>query len=331
MTRLKGDAAVVKRGVATPVADLVARTAHGERAALARLLSVIEAGGDPARVALEALAGRPPTTAVIGITGAPGAGKSTLTDRLVGSWREQGKRVAVLAIDPSSPFTGGAILGDRVRMQRHETDPDVFVRSMATRGSLGGLAAAAPQAVRALDAAGFDRVLIETVGVGQVEVAIAGAADTTVVVVTPGWGDAVQAGKAGLLEIGDLFVVNKADRDGVTATVHDLQGMLHLAAPRSWAPAVLSTVATDGVGVDELVSAIDAHGEHLAETGELAARRERRVRDEVRGLVLEQLSRDADAVCGGATFDTVVARVATGDLDPYTAATQLLTPHPVTR
>jgi LAO/AO transport system kinase len=315
----------VTSSVATSVATLVERAERGERAALARLLSVIETGGDGARDALGALTGRPPTASVVGITGAPGAGKSTLTDRLVVECRAAGERVAVLAVDPSSPFTGGAILGDRVRMQRHETDPDVFVRSMATRGSLGGLAWATPHAVRALDAAGFDRVLIETVGVGQVEVAVAGAADTTVVVVNPGWGDAVQGGKAGLLEIGDVFVVNKADRVGADATIRDLLGMLTLAGARSWTPPVLTTVATDGTGIDALAAAIRAHGAHLVTTGELAERRERRVRDELRGLVVEQLTRDADAICTGAAFDTVVAGVARGDLDPYTAATQLRT------
>ncbi len=312
-------------GVATPVATLVERTVRGERLALARLLSVIEAGGDGARDALAALTGRPPTASVVGITGAPGAGKSTLTDRLVAEWRAVGERVAVLAIDPSSPFTGGAILGDRVRMQRHEIDPDVFVRSMASRGSLGGLAMATPHAVRALDAAGFDRVVIETVGVGQVEVAVAGAADTTVVVVNPGWGDAVQAGKAGLLEIGDVFVVNKADRAGADATIRDLRGMLDLSRRGSWVPPVLATVATDGTGVGSLAAEIRAHGEHLEASSELGERRERRVRDEVRGLLVEQLSRDADAYCRGPAFDTVVERVAAGGLDPYTAATQLRT------
>ena len=218
-------------------------TERGERAALARLLSVIESGGADARAALAALPGAAPASAwMVGITGAPGAGKSTLTDRLVAVLRRAGEQVAVLAIDPSSPFTGGAILGDRVRMQSHESDPGVFVRSMATRGHLGGLSSATPHAVRVLDAAGFDRVVIETVGVGQVEVEIAGAADTTVVVVKPGWGDAIQAGKAGLLEVGDVFVVNKADRDGVAATVRDLNGMLELAGT----PELVPSRAGDG-------------------------------------------------------------------------------------
>jgi LAO/AO transport system kinase len=313
----------------TPVATLVERTAAGDRHSLARLLSVVERGGDDARDVLVALTGltagpgEVDAVAVVGITGAPGAGKSTLTNGLVSAFRASDERVAVLAVDPSSPFTGGAILGDRVRLQRHETDAGVYVRSMATRGNLGGLAAATPHAIRVLAAAGFDEVLVETVGVGQVEVAIAAAADTTVVVVNPGWGDAVQAGKAGLLEIGDVFVVNKADRDGVATTVRDLKAMLELSSGRSWSPPVLTTVATDATGVAELAAAIRAHRAHLIAHGELGARHERRVRDELRGLVLEQVARAADAICSGPVFDDVVARVAAGALDPYTAATEL--------
>ena len=225
------------RRVTRPVAALVDATGHGDRAALARLLTIVESGGDAARDALAALPGHGAgNAAVVGITGAPGAGKSTLTDGLVARLRRAGDRVAVLAIDPTSPFTGGAILGDRVRMQDHDTDDGVFVRSMATRGEMGGLSRAAPHAVRVLDAAGYAWILVETVGVGQVEVAIAGTADTTIVVVTPGWGDAIQASKAGLLEIGDVFVVNKADRGGTDATVRDLQGMLMLGEHREWSP-----------------------------------------------------------------------------------------------
>ncbi len=239
---------------------LVDAVRSGDRAALARLLSVVEAGGDDARAAMAALPVTAADTAwTVGITGAPGAGKSTLTAALVRHLRAVGARIGVLAIDPSSPFTGGAILGDRVRMHDHTTDPDVFIRSMATRGHLGGLARAVPQAIRVLAAAGHDWIVVETVGVGQVEVEIAGTADTTVVVVNPGWGDGVQAAKAGLLEIGDVFVVNKADRDGVAATVHDLEAMLELAGERSWRPPVLETVATDDRGVDTLLDAICRH------------------------------------------------------------------------
>ena len=307
-----------------PAAALLAATRHGDRAALARLLSVVEAGGDDARVALTDL---PVTVAdsswTVGITGAPGAGKSTLTNHLVAHLRDGDERVAVLAIDPSSPFTGGAILGDRVRMQRHDTDPDVFIRSMATRGHLGGLTRATPQAVRVLAAAGYGWVVVETVGVGQVEVEIAGAADTTVVVVNPGWGDGVQAAKAGLLEIGDVFVVNKADRDGLDATVHDLRAMLALAGHRAWDPPIVETVATEDRGVGELLDALGAHRRHLEASGELAQRREQRIRDELRALVLDRFAKRADDVCSGEGFATVVRDVADGVSDPYTAATFL--------
>jgi LAO/AO transport system kinase len=259
----------------------------------------------------------------VGITGAPGAGKSTLTARLIQHLRATGARVAVLAIDPTSPFTGGAILGDRVRMQDHDTDPDVFIRSMATRGHLGGLARAAPQAVRVLAAAGYAWILVETVGVGQVEVEIAGAADTTVVVVNPGWGDGVQAAKAGLMEIGDVFVVNKADREGVAATVHDLHTMLARVEERSWTPPVLETVATHDRGVEVVVETVVRHREALEASGEVGIRRERRVADEIRALVLDRLSKQADDFCSGERFATVVRQVAEGSTDPYTAATLL--------
>jgi GTPase len=303
---------------------LVEAARSGDRASLARLLSVVEAGGDDARAALaEVPVSVSDGTWTVGVTGAPGAGKSTLTARLIQHLRGIGERVAVLAIDPSSPFTGGAILGDRVRMHEHATDPDVFIRSMATRGHLGGLSRAAPQALRVLAAAGYRWILVETVGVGQVEVEVAGAADTTVVVVNPGWGDAVQAAKAGLLEIGDIFVVNKADRDGVSATVNDLQTMLDLAGHPPWRPPVLETVATDDRGVDALLDAIATHRRAAESSGEAVARRERRIADEIRALVLDQLIKQADDFCSGTRFATVVRRVADGESDPYTAATLL--------
>jgi LAO/AO transport system kinase len=236
--------------------------------------------------------------------------------------------VAVIAVDPTSPFSGGAILGDRIRMQHHDTDDGVFVRSMATRGELGGLSRAAPHAIRVLDAAGYPWVLVETVGVGQVEVAVAGAADTTVVVLTPGWGDAVQVSKAGLLEVGDVFAVNKADRGGADVAVRDLEAMLSLAPTRDtgvvWSPPIVTTVATEGRGIDELIDAVRAHRWHLDATGEVRIRREARVRDELRAIVLERLTKRANDICSGAQFDSVCARVAAGILDPYTAATELL-------
>ncbi len=308
----------------TDPGGLVDAVRRGDRGALARLLSVVETGGDDARVAMAAL----PVSAAdaawtIGVTGAPGAGKSTLTAALVRHVRATGARIGVLAVDPSSPFTGGAILGDRVRMHDHTTDPDVFIRSMASRGHLGGLARAVPQAIRVLAAAGHEWIVVETVGVGQAEVEIAGTADTTVVVVNPGWGDGVQAAKAGLLEIGDVFVVNKADRDGVAATVHDLQAMLELAGERAWRPPVLETVATDDRGVDALLDAIGRHRAAHEGSDALVARRERRIADEIRGLVLDRLIKQADDFCSGTRFATVVNRVADGESDPYTAATLL--------
>ncbi len=310
--------------MSTTPAALADRARLGDRGALARLLSLIEAGGPGA---VEALAHLYPHTGgawTIGVTGAPGAGKSTLTDRLIARIRREGAAVGVLAVDPSSPFSGGAILGDRVRMQGHATDPEVFIRSMASRGHLGGLALATPQAVRVLDAVGIPWVIIETVGVGQVEVEVAGAADTTVVVVNPGWGDAVQTQKAGLLEVADVLVVNKADRAGRDETVQDLHRMLALAAQGDWRPPVVETVATEGKGVDDLWAAIGAHRAHLVASDGLTAKRAARTRDELRSLVREQLGPRAAAVCEGPSFDDLVTRVADRALDPYAAVTSLL-------
>jgi LAO/AO transport system kinase len=261
----------------------------------------------------------------VGITGAPGSGKSTLTDKLIGLIRAKGVEVGVLAIDPSSPFSGGAILGDRIRMQDHATDEGVFIRSMATRGHLGGLALATPQAVRILDAAGKPWIFIETVGVGQVEVEVAGAADTTVVVVNPRWGDGVQANKAGLLEIADVLVVNKADRDGAGETVRDLEQMLELAGERDWRPPIVRTVATEGGGVEELWQAILDHRAHLEADGRLERRRGSRLRDELRAIVSERIRDQVDAACHGERFEGLVSKVAARELDPYAAADQLLT------
>jgi LAO/AO transport system kinase len=305
-------------------AALVGGAVDGDRGAIARLISLVESGGDAAADAVARLYARTGSAYTIGITGAPGAGKSTLTDRLIGRIRADGDEVGVLAVDPTSPFTGGAILGDRVRMQDHATDDGVFIRSMATRGHLGGLALATPQAVRVLDAAGKPWVIIETVGVGQVEVEIAGAADTTVVVVTPGWGDGVQAAKAGLLEIADVFVVNKAERPGTDGTVRDLRQMLELSGHQAWEPPIVETVATESRGVDELWAAIGAHRVHLEAGGGLAQQREQRLRDELRAIVIERLARGVDDVCAGEQFDEVVARVMARELDPHAAAELLL-------
>ena len=305
-------------------AELVERTRAGDRGALARLLSLIEAGGTDAVDASARLYPHTGRAWTIGVTGAPGAGKSTLTDRLIARLRRDGEEVGVLAVDPSSPVTGGAILGDRVRMQGHATDPGVFIRSMATRGHQGGLALATPQAVRVLDAAGKAWVIIETVGVGQVEVEVAGAADTTVVVLTPGWGDAIQANKAGLLEVADVLVVNKADRAGLDETVRDLRNMLEWSASSDWTPPIVETVATEGRGIDELWDAVTAHRAHLERDGDIGSRRAARLRDELRGIVFERLGQRATELCAGPRFDELVEQVAAREVDPHAAAGALL-------
>ena len=305
-------------------AALVARAVSGDRAAIAKLISLVESGGPQALEAAAALHPRTGNAYTVGLTGAPGAGKSSLTDALIGRVRNDGSEVGVLAVDPTSPFSGGAILGDRVRMQDHATDPGVYIRSMATRGHLGGLALATPQAIRVLDAAGKPWVIVETVGVGQVEVEIAGAADTTVVVVTPGWGDGVQANKAGLMEIADLFVVNKADREGVAETARDLELMLDLSGHVEWRPRVIKTVATRTEGIEELWTAIAEHRASQERDGRLTRRREARTRDELRAIVLARLEEQADDACRGPQFEEVMAQVAARKLDPYTAAEQLL-------
>jgi LAO/AO transport system kinase len=311
--------------MARDIAALVARAIDGDRGAIAKLISLVEAGGQDAETAGAALYPHTGAAYTVGLTGAPGAGKSSLTDALVGRIRRDGLEVGVLAIDPTSPFSGGAILGDRVRMQDHATDPGVYIRSMATRGHLGGLAIATPRAARVLDAAGKPWIVIETVGVGQVEVAIAGAADTTVVVVNPGWGDGVQANKAGLMEIADLFVVNKADRAGVAETIRDLELMLDLSGHPEWRPPIIQTVATRGEGVDELWQAIHDHRAFQESEGRLERRRQARLGDELRAIVTARLEARSAAACAGERFDDLVARVARRELDPDSAATRLLT------
>jgi LAO/AO transport system kinase len=263
---------------------------------------------------------------IVGITGSPGVGKSTSTNALVKALRATGKRVGVLAVDPSSPFSGGALLGDRVRMQDHALDRDVYIRSMASRGHLGGLSWSTPQALRVLDAAGCDVVLIETVGVGQSEVEIAGLADTTLVLVAPGMGDAIQAAKAGILEIGDIYVVNKADRDGAEGVRRDLRNMLALAerVEDGWRPPIAMTVAQKGEGVDEVVEKIDGHRTWMEKSGELERRRVRRARDEVEAIAVTSLRRRWGDVHGRSELDELAAQVVAGTSDPYTAADSLL-------
>ena len=301
----------------------------GDRSALARLVSEVERGGDGARAVSRVVHARSGGAYTVGLTGAPGAGKSTLTSAVVAEIRRAGDPVAVVAIDPSSPFTGGAILGDRVRMDEHALDEGVFIRSMATRGHLGGLALATPQAVRVLDAAGWPWVLIETVGVGQVEVEVAGSADTTIVVVNPGWGDAVQANKAGLMEIADIFVINKADRPGAEDTRRDLTQMLELAGVRSgggWEPPIVETVANRQQGADDLWAAVARHRDAITGSGELARRREDRLGEELRHIIAARLLERARATADGAAFDHARAEVLARRLDPWTAVERLLDP-----
>jgi LAO/AO transport system kinase len=309
--------------VADDPSELLEQARSGDRAALARLLSVVERGGPEARAVGRLTHPAGGRSYTVGVTGSPGAGKSTLTNAVLRQVRDAESDIAVLAIDPSSPFTGGAILGDRVRMNDHATDEGVFIRSMATRGHLGGLSLATLDAVRVLDAAGWPWILIETVGVGQVEVEVAGAADTTVVVVNPGWGDAVQANKAGLLEIADVFAINKADRPGAEETRRDLERMLDLTTGGRWRPPVVATTASTGDGVAELWAAVTAHREHLSRSGELEARRAARVQGELVQIVAALLHEQALA-SGGPALDELAAEVAARTVDPWTAAERLL-------
>ena len=311
----------------SPVPELVGLTRAGDPRSVARLISLVEDGSPHLPEAMAALAPFAGHARVIGLTGSPGVGKSTTTAALVAALRARGSRVAVLAVDPSSPFSGGALLGDRIRMQDHATDPGVFIRSMATRGHLGGLAWSTPQVLRVLDAAGFDVVLLETVGVGQSEVEVAATADTVVVLLAPGMGDGVQAAKAGIVEIGDVFAVNKADRDGADSTVRELRNVLRMGhgpagpgQPPGWSPPVVKTVASVGTGIAELLEALDAHASWLAASGALAARRRRRAGSEIRAIAMAALWRRMDEV--GA--DVLAEQVSTGDVDPYAAADELL-------
>ena len=310
---------------AADVAELVQRAQTGDPRAVARLISLIEDAAPSLREVAERLSPHTGRAQIVGITGAPGVGKSTSTAALVTALRTAGKRVGVLAVDPSSPFSGGALLGDRVRMQEHATDRDVYIRSMASRGHLGGLAWSTPQALRVLDAAGCDVVLVETVGVGQSEVEIAGLADTTVVLLAPGMGDGIQAAKAGILEIGDVYVVNKADREGAHQVVRELRSMLSLGAqPGAWRAPIVTTVAHTGEGIDDLVAAIQRHRDMLESTGELTARRRSRARDEIEAIAVTQLRERFSDLHGHADLDVLAAEVVGGSLDSYSAADRLL-------
>ncbi|MGH3931199.1 MAG: methylmalonyl Co-A mutase-associated GTPase MeaB [Pseudonocardiaceae bacterium] len=325
MTRRAGD-----------VDDLVVRAQAGQARAVARLISLVEDGAPELRAVAAALAPYTGRAQVVGITGPPGVGKSTSTNVLVTALRAVGKRVGVLAVDPSSPFSGGALLGDRVRMQDHALDSGVFIRSMATRGHLGGIAWATPQALRVLDAAGCDVVLVETVGVGQSEVDVVSLADTTLVLLAPGMGDGIQAAKAGILEVADVFVVNKADRDGADQTVRDLKYMISLGRREQegphWRPPIVRTVASRAEGIAELIGAIEEHRDWMIARGELDARRQRRAEAEIEAIALERLrERFGDVRRGGSVSGGVVGglpglakRVVTGELDTYRAADELI-------
>ncbi|MDJ0923057.1 MAG: methylmalonyl Co-A mutase-associated GTPase MeaB [Acidimicrobiia bacterium] len=308
----------------TDPAILIPGARQGDRRALARLITLVENGGPTSDAVLAELFPGGGSAWTTGLTGAPGAGKSTLTDRLITVVRAEGSEVAVVAVDPSSPFSGGAVLGDRVRMQDHVDDTGVYIRSMASRGHLGGIAAATPRIVATLDGLGFPEILVETVGVGQAEVEIASNADTTLVVVNPGWGDSVQAAKAGLLEIGDVFVVNKADRPGVAETVRDLKQMLELGAAPGWAPPVITTVAATGEGIEDLWAAVRSHRSHMTSSGDLVEERRSRLIAEMESALLAGLRQRVRSSVPAETWAGLTDQVADRQLDPWNAASRLL-------
>jgi LAO/AO transport system kinase len=313
------------RRTADPEA-LITAARSGDPRSLARLVSLVEDESAELRRVMKVIAPLTGHAHVVGLTGSPGVGKSTVTGALVRAYRDTGLRVGVLAVDPSSPFSGGALLGDRVRMQEHATDSQVFIRSMASRGHLGGLSWATPQALRILAAAGFDVVLIETVGVGQAEVEIASLADTTLVVVAPGLGDSIQAAKAGILEIADVFAVNKSDRPGAQEVVRDLRTMLAMASygGDDWRPPIVSTAAVTGTGIADLAAAIDKHRDWLTASGQRDERRLGRAREEISAIALGELRQRMGGLPGESRLDELAERVMAGDLDPYSAADELI-------
>ena len=317
---------------ATPSTELE-RILAGDARAVARAISKVEDNVGNAAGLMKSVFPHTGRGLIIGITGSPGAGKSSLVDKLAGLYRERGERVGIVCVDPSSPFSGGAILGDRIRMQTLGLDPNVFIRSMATRGNLGGLSRATIDAVAILDAAGYEKIIVETVGVGQDEVEIVKAADVSVVVLVPGMGDDVQALKAGIMEISDVFVINKADRAGVDETRRDLQQMLELSGPfdahdgaEAWRPPIIATAATTGEGVAELWSAIAGHREHAAASGRLQRRRSRRMREELGEIVTRRLEQLARSFCGDQRWNELVEGVLARRIDPWSAADEMIDP-----
>ena len=308
------------------VTDLINRARHADPRAVARLISFVESNSPLLREVAAGLAVLPARAHVVGLTGSPGVGKSTLTNALVSALRARGDRVGVLAVDPSSPYSGGALLGDRIRMGEHSEDEGVFIRSMATRGQLGGLAAAVPQALRVLDAAGCDVILVETVGVGQAEIEIASLADTTMLVLAPGLGDGIQAAKAGVVEIADVYVVNKADRGGAEQVTRDLRQVQSLSAQRDagWKAAILKTSAASAEGIDELVAVLAGHREWLAASGELDVRRRRRAASEIEAIALASVRERFASVAGPAALEAAASSVVSGQTDPFQAAEALI-------
>jgi LAO/AO transport system kinase len=304
--------------------ELAERLLAGDRLALTRLISAVEAGRDDARAAMRCLFVKTGQAHVIGVTGPPGCGKSTLTTRLALEYRARGQTVGIVAVDPTSPYTGGAILGDRVRMMELHGDPGVFMRSMATRGVMGGLARSTLDVVLLLDAFGKDVVIVETVGVGQDEVEIARAADTTLVVGVPNLGDDIQAIKAGILEIADILVVNKVDVAGADRLVAELRTMLQLGAQRSWPTPIQQTVATEGTGVSELVDRIALHRAYLEESQTWHLRRADSARRQVRAIVEDRVQQRLEQLTSGADWEARFALIAAREQDPYTVAEEVL-------